>query len=118
MPLFGSKGKDAKQTVDEPKEKKGLYARFTDARMGRDKVISDEDLKKYTGKTRSELDEWSKTAPDVAGNRVSGTVTGQGPGGATAPTGYLGQYEAKRACNGAGEAKEAKVIDDDDSVIS
>ncbi|EON95817.1 hypothetical protein UCRPA7_8690 [Phaeoacremonium minimum UCRPA7] len=86
----------ANNTGEQPK--KSLYRRYEDAKSGRNNEISDEDMKKYTGKTRDELNTWAKTAPDVAGNQVAGKIdTGpaSGLGGAAAAGGYGGWgYEA------------------------
>ncbi|TDZ41191.1 hypothetical protein CTRI78_v009873 [Colletotrichum trifolii] len=68
--LFG-KSSDSKGG-DQPK--KSLYQRYQDKKTGRDKVISDEDLLKYTGKTREEINTWAKDRPGVAGNRAAGTL--------------------------------------------
>lgn len=47
--------------------------------------ISDADLKKYTGKTREELNEWAKNRSGVAGNQGGGDMA---TGKATGSRGY------------------------------
>ncbi|KAK4225981.1 hypothetical protein QBC38DRAFT_481743 [Podospora fimiseda] len=59
--------------TEQPK-KKSLYQRYWDFKNHRNKQISDEDMLKFTGKSRAELKEWSKTAPGVAGNQPAGTI--------------------------------------------
>ncbi|WYZ42703.1 hypothetical protein EsH8_VI_000402 [Colletotrichum jinshuiense] len=73
--------------------KKSLYQRYQEKKSGRDKVISDEDLVKYTGKTRDEINAWAQDRPGVAGNRAAGTLTAgpaSGFGGAATAGGYGG----------------------------
>lgn len=61
------------------KEKKSLYRKYQDLKRGSGtSALSDEELMKYTGKTREELNEWSKTAPGVAGNQRAGSLTAGG----------------------------------------
>ncbi len=54
-------------------EKKSLFRRWSD--RNKSEPISDEDLLKYTGKTREEFDEFKNSTPGVGGNRVAGTLT-------------------------------------------
>ncbi|KAF6805832.1 hypothetical protein CMUS01_14528 [Colletotrichum musicola] len=68
--VFGKSS--AEEGGEEPK--KSLYQRFQDKKTGRDNVISDEDLLKYTSKTRAEINDWAKDRPGVAGNRAAGTL--------------------------------------------
>lgn len=74
-------------------EKKSLYRRYHDSKTGRDKSISDEDMLKYTGKTKAQVNEWAKTAPGVAGNQAAGKLD-MGPtsglGGVATADGYGG----------------------------
>ncbi|KAF9876537.1 hypothetical protein CkaCkLH20_05945 [Colletotrichum karsti] len=85
--------KSSSKEGDEKPKKKSLYQRYEDKKTGRDKVIPDEDLLKYTGKTREEINAWAKDRPGVAGNRAAGTLA-MGPatgfGGAAAADGYGG----------------------------
>ncbi|KAF5517599.1 hypothetical protein CGCA056_v010905 [Colletotrichum aenigma] len=64
----------AQEGGDEDTPKRSLYQRYEDKKNGRDKVISDEDLLKYTGKTREEINAWAKDRPGVAGNQAAGTL--------------------------------------------
>ena len=82
--------KDGQQQEAAPK--KSLYRRYDDARMGRNKQISEEDLEKYTGKSRAELDKFAATTPGVGKNQLSIAAASQ-PGIAgelAAPAGPLG----------------------------
>lgn len=45
------------QGQSTPKLKKSLYQRYVDAKTGRNVQISDEDMVKYTGMTKAELQE-------------------------------------------------------------
>lgn len=78
---------------EESKTKRSLYRRYEDAKSGRDKPMSDEDLKKYTGMTKDELGEWSKDRPGVGPHKNAGDIT-TGPvsgfGGVAAAGGYGG----------------------------
>ena len=78
--------------TDEPK-KKSLYQRYQDAKHGRNTKFSDDELLKYTGKTKAEINEWAKTQPGVAGNRAAGTLAmgpASGLGGLETSQGYGG----------------------------
>jgi len=55
------------------KKKKSLYQRFEEAKRGE---IKPEDVLKYTGKTKEELDAWAKTEAYVAGNQPANGVVG------------------------------------------
>lgn len=74
--------------------KKSLYQRYTDAKTGRNKSpVSDADLKKYTGMTRGELNDWARDRPHVAGNQLAGSITvgpASGLGGMAAGDGFGG----------------------------
>jgi len=48
------------------------YSKYHAAKTGRDVVISDEDLKKYTGKDRKELKEWADGRKGVGENQIIG----------------------------------------------
>ncbi|KAM7186043.1 hypothetical protein V8F33_012034 [Rhypophila sp. PSN 637] len=75
------------------KEKKSLYRRYQDAKSGRNKTISDEELLKYTGKTKDQIVDWGKNTPGVAGNRLAGTLAMGGTtglGGMAASEGFGG----------------------------
>ncbi|KAM7203604.1 hypothetical protein V8F20_003899 [Naviculisporaceae sp. PSN 640] len=56
--------------------KKSLLQRYRDAKRGVNRPrITDEDLIRYTGMTRSQIIDWGKNRPNVAGNQASGTLT-------------------------------------------
>ncbi|KAL0764259.1 hypothetical protein CaCOL14_013312 [Colletotrichum acutatum] len=91
MGLFGKSTPTEGPGSDEPK--KSLYQRYQDKKSGRDTQISDEDLQKYTGKTKDEINDWAKDRPGVAGNRAAGTLTAgpaSGFGGMATAGGYGG----------------------------
>ena len=62
--------------------------------------IPDEDLLKYTGKTKDEINNWAKDRPGVAGNQNPGSIT------AGHPTGF-GGYEAAKGYGGWGPSTNA-----------
>ena len=72
-------------------EDKTLYRRYKDELRG--KPISDEDIQKYTGKSRAELDQWAEHEAGVGKNQRAGGIA-QGPasglGGVAAGDGYGG----------------------------
>lgn len=74
--------------------KKSLYQRYSDAKTGRNRPpVSDADLKKYTGMTRDELNDWARDRPHVAGNRLAGSIDvgpASGLGGMAASDGFGG----------------------------
>ncbi|KAI3535458.1 hypothetical protein CSPX01_11412 [Colletotrichum filicis] len=91
MGLFGKSTPAEGAGSDEPK--KSLYQRYQDKKSGRDTQISDEDLKRYTGKTKDEINDWAKDRPGVAGNRAAGTLTAgpaSGFGGVATAGGFGG----------------------------
>lgn len=54
-----------------------------DRSLGRDIRYSDEELKRYTGKTHDELKGWAEDAPGVGRNQKAGKIgMGSGSGGA------------------------------------
>ncbi|KAJ0385829.1 hypothetical protein COL922a_005634, partial [Colletotrichum nupharicola] len=66
--------KDANQeppSQSKAPKKKSLYQRLTGSRSGE---ISEEDMPKYTGKSKEELKEWAKDRPDVGKNQEAGRV--------------------------------------------
>lgn len=78
---------------DDGQPKKSLYRRYEDAKSGRNKQISDDDLEKHTGMTRDELQKWAQSRPGVGGNRFAGDITAghmSGLGGAAACEGLGG----------------------------
>ncbi len=89
MGLF-SRSTDADQAAAS--SGKSLYKSYQDARLGRNNKISDEDLEKYTGKSRVEIEKWAETTPGVGKNQLS-IEAGSKPGIAgevAAPAGPLG----------------------------
>ncbi|KEF63846.1 uncharacterized protein A1O9_01824 [Exophiala aquamarina CBS 119918] len=58
------------------------YSKYHAAKTGKDVVLSDEELKKYTGKDRKELNEWAEGRKGVGENQVVGRVDGHYWGGA------------------------------------
>ena len=80
-------------TSSEKPKKKSLYQRYQDAKSGRNTKLSDDELLKYTGKTKAEINDWAKTQPGVAGNRAAGTQAmgpASGLGGIESAQGYGG----------------------------
>jgi hypothetical protein len=61
--------------------------------------ISDEDLKKYTGMTKSELQTWGQDRPDVGGNQLAGKINMGTAGGGGIPNSfsYTGRGNSARA---------------------
>lgn len=55
---------------------------------GRNKDIPEEDLKKYTGMTKSQLNEWAQDRPDVGGNQLAGKITMGTAGGGGIPNSF------------------------------
>ncbi|KAJ4391101.1 hypothetical protein N0V93_004716 [Gnomoniopsis smithogilvyi] len=98
--------------------KKSWYRRYQDAKSGRNNPISDEDLKKYTGKTKEELNEWSKDRPHVGGNRNAGSITA-GPAsgfGGMGAAGGLGGWGpgAKGDLKFPPQVAQAKTVEDEE----
>ncbi|ROV92264.1 hypothetical protein VSDG_07277 [Cytospora chrysosperma] len=85
--------KPSAQVPDSTPPKKSLYRRYEDAKSGRDKTISDEDMQKYVGMTPDELAKWSQGRPGVAGHQNAGSITAgpaTGLGGLGTGSGYGG----------------------------
>jgi hypothetical protein len=61
-----------KPTPEKP-QKKSLFSRFRDSKKS--VPLSDEDIQKYTGKTREELNAWADTQPGVGRNQLAGRAT-------------------------------------------
>lgn len=59
-------------STDNATGKKSLYQRYEDKKRG--PGVTDEDILKYTGKTRDQLNAWAETAPGVAGNQPAGKL--------------------------------------------
>jgi hypothetical protein len=116
-PTSGSDG------VAAAEPKKSLYARYKAYQRGKFDQISDEDMQKYTGKTRAEINEWGKDREDVAGNQLAGKLA-MGPtsglGGVAVAGGYGGwgpsvEGKAKFPQEKKSDVPEKKVVDDEDS---
>ncbi|KAH7171311.1 hypothetical protein EDB81DRAFT_636458 [Dactylonectria macrodidyma] len=76
---------------DKDKKKPSLFQRMQDQKKS--KPLSDEDILKYTGKTRDELKTWSESTPGVGRNQLSGRMAmgnTSGLGGMAAAEGYGG----------------------------
>lgn len=59
-----------------------MYKKYQDLKRGSGTSgISDEELQKYTGKTRAELEEMAKTTPGVGGNQAAGSLLAGGNSG-------------------------------------
>ncbi|KAF4966257.1 hypothetical protein FSARC_6056 [Fusarium sarcochroum] len=84
-------GNSSSSSNPDDDQKKSLYRRFKDSKQS--KPLSDEDILKYTGKTRDELNTWAETQPGVAGNQLAGRAA-MGPttglGGMAMADGYGG----------------------------
>ncbi|WJG35369.1 pyridoxal phosphate-dependent transferase [Fusarium oxysporum Fo47] len=71
--IMGNSSSSSSNPSEEAKDKKTLYERF---QAGKKSVpLSDEDILKYTGKTRDELSTWADTQPGVGKNQLAGSVT-------------------------------------------
>jgi len=80
-PSASSSLKQSQSVEDKPK-KKSLYGKWQDLKRGPSTSgMSDEDLLKYTGKTRAEFDKWAATTPGVAGGQAAGSLTAGGTSG-------------------------------------
>ncbi|KAF4982222.1 hypothetical protein FZEAL_2106 [Fusarium zealandicum] len=76
---------------DTADQKKSLYQRYQEKKRG--PGLSDEDIQKYTGKSRQELNAWAETQPGVGKNQVAGRVaqgSTSGLGGVAVAEGYGG----------------------------
>ncbi|PNP75410.1 hypothetical protein FNYG_11214 [Fusarium nygamai] len=70
---MGNSSSSSSNPSEEAKDKKTLYERF---QAGKKSVpLSDEDILKYTGKTRDELSTWADTQPGVGKNQLAGSAT-------------------------------------------
>jgi hypothetical protein len=58
--------------ADASAKKASLYQRYQEKKRG--PGLSDEDVLKYTGKTREELNAWAETKPGVGKNQLAGKV--------------------------------------------
>lgn len=92
----------AKDGQSMPTPKKSLYQRYVDAKTGRNVEFSDEDLVKYTGMTKAEMQEWAKDRPGVAGNQPAGKL-------AMGPASGFGSYETSNGYGGWGPGAEGEL---------
>ncbi|KAK2592355.1 hypothetical protein QQS21_009935 [Conoideocrella luteorostrata] len=83
--------KSAGSNSPDAEPKKSLYQRYHDKK---DRTpIKDEDILKYTGKTREELNAWAETQPGVGKNQLAGRIDvgpASGLGGLAVADGYGG----------------------------
>ncbi|KAL7936484.1 hypothetical protein V8C35DRAFT_234766 [Trichoderma chlorosporum] len=106
----------APDSTDDNGGKKSLYRRYEDKKRG--PGLTDEDILKYTGKTRDELNEWADNQPGVGKNQAAGKLTvgaSSGFAGAAA-AGGLGGWgaEGTRKMKFPPQEKPAKNVDDSD----
>ncbi|RFU82041.1 hypothetical protein TARUN_121 [Trichoderma arundinaceum] len=97
-------------------DKKSLYRRYEDKKRG--SGVSDEDILKYTGRTREQLNDWAETQPGVGKNQPAGKLTiGPASGFAgSAAAGGLGGWgtEGTRKMKFPAKKEPTKTIDDSD----
>jgi hypothetical protein len=117
---FLKKSKDgaspSQEVASQPpaKEKKSLYRRLHDSKRGE---ISAEDVLKYTGKTKEQINEWAKNEPGVAGNQAAGTLAMGGTtglGGMSAAEGFGGWGPNSNAPLKFPPKQPAKKVDDEE----
>lgn len=70
---------DSTYPIQQYPRKASLLSRIQDRSLGSRTNYSDEDLKRYTGKSNDELKSWATNAPDVGRNQKAGKI-GMGPG--------------------------------------
>ncbi|KAH6989154.1 hypothetical protein BKA56DRAFT_611438 [Ilyonectria sp. MPI-CAGE-AT-0026] len=75
----GQSGPASGDAAAEGNKKKSFFQRMQDQKKS--KPLSDEDILKYTGKTRDELKTWSDTRPGVGKNQPSGKMAMGGASG-------------------------------------
>ncbi|CEJ80024.1 hypothetical protein VHEMI00231 [[Torrubiella] hemipterigena] len=98
----------------------GLWQKMQAKKQG--PPISDEDLLKYTGKTREEFEEFKKDTPGVAGNQLAGKLAMGGTSGlaGAATSGGYGGWGPGAGENGPNRGmkfppeKTAKKLEDDE----
>ncbi|KJZ78659.1 hypothetical protein HIM_02050 [Hirsutella minnesotensis 3608] len=77
--------------TDSGNKGKSLYQRYQEKKRG--PGVSDQDIMKYTGKTREELQDWAGSQPGVGKNQLAGTLAmgrASGFGGLAASAGFGG----------------------------
>ncbi|KAB5518248.1 hypothetical protein GE09DRAFT_978541, partial [Coniochaeta sp. 2T2.1] len=75
------------------------YRRYVDAKTGRNNPIDEDELKRYTGMTKAELEQWAQNRAGVAGNQAAGKLT-------VGPATGLGGYETAHGFGGWGGSNE------------
>ncbi|KAH8688329.1 hypothetical protein BGZ61DRAFT_533114 [Ilyonectria robusta] len=75
----GQSGPASGDAAAEGNKKMSFFQRMQDQKKS--KPLSDEDILKYTGKTRDELKTWSDTRPGVGKNQPSGKMAMGGASG-------------------------------------
>ncbi|KAH0489562.1 hypothetical protein TgHK011_009985 [Trichoderma gracile] len=97
-------------------KKKSLYRRYEDKKRG--PGPTDEDILKYTGKTRDQLNAWAETQPGVGKNQAAGKISvgpASGFAGAGAAQGLGGWgAEGTRKMKFPPEQAAAKGVDESD----
>lgn len=69
-------------TSSETPRKKSLYEKYQDRKRGQGTSnMTDEELLKYTGKTREEFESFKATTPGVAGGQAAGDIMAGGNSG-------------------------------------
>ncbi|KAH6609805.1 hypothetical protein Trco_003151 [Trichoderma cornu-damae] len=95
-------------------DKKSLYRRYEDKKRGAGPT--DEDILKYTGKTRDQLNAWAETQPGVGKNQAAGKLAvGAASGFAgSGAAGGLGGWgaEGTRKMKFPPKQEPAKTVDD------
>lgn len=84
-------GSSQSTSPGDQQPKKSLYRKYQDKKAP--KPIPDEDLLKYTGKTREQITTWAETQPGVGKNQLAGKATmgsTSGLGGLAIAEGYGG----------------------------
>ncbi|KAL7948748.1 hypothetical protein V8C42DRAFT_341793 [Trichoderma barbatum] len=106
----------APDSTDGHEGKKSLYRRYEDKKRG--PGVTDEDIVKYTGKTRDELNAWAENEPGVGKNQAAGKLAvGAASGfvGAGAAGGVGGWgVEGTRKMKFPPKQQPVKTVDDSD----
>ncbi|KAL7794425.1 hypothetical protein V8C37DRAFT_69120 [Trichoderma ceciliae] len=97
-------------------DKKSLYQRYEQKKRG--PGVAEEDILKYTGKTREELNRWAETQPGVGKNQAAGKISVGGASGfaGVAAGAGLGGWgtEGTRKMKFPPKQEPAKSVDDSD----
>lgn len=57
-------------------------------KLQRNKEIPEDEVKKYTGMNKDQLNQWSQNRPDVAGNQLAGKINMGTAGGSGIPNSF------------------------------